>query len=157
MVGILVGVILVIVAAPAIHDSFQRAANRIEPPKRKEWKSTLGGTQMSNAIQAAAVAIRTDLLTAERSSEQAAVDQARLIASLIEHRIAVDRPISVGAREIDRGYQALGRTLGSIRTLIVMHQGLSEVAKAQDVEAWYGTSETVPNQVGHLKVVGIDA
>jgi len=109
---------------------------------------------MSNAIQAGAVMIRDDLLAAEKLSEQAAAAQARLIATILETRGSIGRQIDVGAQEIDRGYQALGRTLGSMRSLMVMHKGLGEIAKTEGVTAWYGAEETISAQTPHLRAVG---
>ncbi len=109
---------------------------------------------MSNDFQTAAVAIRSQLLTAENLSDQAAAAQARLIATMLEQRRIVGRPVDVGAREIDRGYQALGRSLGSLRTLVVMHKGLSAIADDLGVERAYGTDESVQNKPGaHLRQV----
>jgi len=109
---------------------------------------------MPKTIQAGAVIIRDDLLAAEKLSEQAAAAQARLIATLLETRASIGRQLDVGAREIDRGYQALGRTLGSMRSLMIMHEGLGEIAKAEGVTAWYGAEETISAQTPHLRAVG---
>lgn len=108
---------------------------------------------MQNNLQDVAADVRNHLLAAERASEHAASAQAKLIARMLDARITIDRPINIGSKEIDRTYLALGRTLGSMRALMVTHQGLSSVAEDVGVKAWYGVTETVPNQSTHLKAV----
>ena len=109
-------------------------------------------TQLETAdLQKAALDIEDRVLTAERATNHAAEATALLIATMLSKRAELRRPISTGAREIDRAHQALTRSLGSLRALAMMHGGLHVVADEEGVVS-YGTTETVPNQPGgHLR------
>ena len=103
-------------------------------------------------INAAANVIRDQVLRTEHATNNAAEETAHLIAIMLKKRGEFACPVSVGAAEVDRGYQALGRTLSSLRSLAIMHAGLHTVASAGE-EGWdYGPHETVPNKPGnHLR------
>lgn len=106
---------------------------------------------MDTTVQHAAITVRTQVLAAEGAANRAAEETARLIATLLGQRAQLNRPINVGASEVERAHQALGRSLGTLRCLAMMHGGLHAIADSEGVD--FGTSESVPNTPGgYLRV-----
>ena len=103
---------------------------------------------MNEQLNAAATIIRAQVLRTEHATNSAAEEAAHLIAIMLKKRGELPCPVSLGAAEVDRAHQALGRALGTLRSLAVMHKGLHTVAADVDTDWGYGPHETVPNKPG---------
>ena len=103
---------------------------------------------MDNQRLAATIAIRAQVLKTEHATNNAAEENARLLAIMLNKRGELACPLSVGGNEVDRAHQALTRTLSSMRSLAIMHRGLHVVADEGDGSSGYGPSETMPNKPG---------
>lgn len=110
---------------------------------------------MTNQKLVASIAIRKQVLAAEHAANSSAEETARLLTIMLQKRRELECPISLGAAEVDRAHQALGRTLGSMRCLAIMHKGLHVVADEGDGSSNFGPSDTIhflPNE--QLRAVG---
>lgn len=111
---------------------------------------------MTNQVFTASIAIRRQVLAAEHAANNSAEETARLLAVMLQKRRELECPISLGAAEVDRAHQALSRTLGSMRSLAIMHKGLHGVAEqvGSVEETDFGPSDTVHYMTDErLKVV----